>query len=466
MDRKNFDVAIIGSGPGGYTAAIRATQLGLKTALIEKRYLGGVCLNVGCIPTKAILTSADVLDVIKRSEEFGLSLKDISFDIEKIIERKDKIVTSLRNSLKGLLLANKIEIIEGNAKFLSKNEIEISGQTNVLIEAKNVVIATGSYPTEIESVVVDHKKVFNSNSILSLKTLPKSLTIVGGGYIGCEFASFYARLGVKVTIIEALPSILYTHGKEIANLLSSSFKKQNIDLKTNLKVKKSEITDSLVKVYLNNSEVIESEIALVAIGRRPFTKDLNLQKADVAMGKHGEIIVDKKQKTNQDNIYAIGDVIGKWMLAHTASHEALVAIDNIKGLDNNMDFSAVPAIIFAKPEIATVGLSPESAKEQNMDVDIAKFPYSALGKAHALSEKQGFVLVIVDKKSKIILGAQAIGASASVLIAEMGLAITNKLKAKNVMETMHAHPTLAESWLEAISISQNRPINFFPNMKL
>ncbi|NGX44593.1 MAG: Dihydrolipoyl dehydrogenase [Candidatus Anoxychlamydiales bacterium] len=466
MSDKNFDLAIIGGGPGGYSAAIRSAQMGKKVALIEKQFLGGVCLNVGCIPTKALLSSTDALDIIKKADTFAIHVEKVSFTLEGMIERKDNIVRDLRKGLEGLLLSNKIQIIKGKGKFLSKNEIEITGQANEKISAENIIIATGSYPTEIPNIKVDHKKIYNSNSLLCLKKQPKSMVIIGGGYIGCEFASFYTRLGVKVTIIEALPSILYSHGKDLAKLLSGSFKAEGVDLKAATKVLKCEETADGIEVYLDNNEVIKSEIALLAVGRKPLTQDLNLDALNIQMGKQGEIIVDDQMRTSSPNIFAIGDVIGKWMLAHTAVHEALVAVDTIHGIESKMDFSAVPAVIFTKPEIAIVGLTPDKAKEKNMDVEIAKFPFTALGKAHALSEKKGFVDVVIDKKTKIILGAQAIGPSASILIAEMGLAITNKITANAVIDTIHAHPTLPESWQEALLITLNRPLNFPPNLKL
>jgi dihydrolipoamide dehydrogenase len=461
MAEKKYDIAIIGAGPGGYTAAIRAAQLNFKVALIEKHYLGGVCLNIGCIPTKAILTSADALDIIKKASTYGLFTENTSFDLEKIINRKDKIVTNLRTSLKNLLESNKIEIIEGKAKFISQNTLEVK---NDIIQVKDIIIATGSNSIDLPNILVDQKLIHNSTSILNLKKLPKSLIIIGGGYIGCEFASFYARLGVKTTIIEALPSILYSHGQDLASILTKSFKNLKIDIKTNVKITSYEKTSNGIKAKLNNNEEIESQIALVAVGRQPNTDDLNLEKINIKTGTHKEILVDNKMKTSIPNIYAIGDVIGKWMLAHAASHEALVAIDNIANIKNEMDFSYIPTVIFTKPEIAKVGLSLEEAKEKNIEIEKAKFPFTALGKAHALSEKEGFVQVIIDKKTKILLGAEAVGPSASVLIAQMCLAITNKLTADSIIKTIHAHPTLPESWLEAVLISQKRPLNFPPKL--
>lgn len=459
MAEKSYDIAIIGAGPGGYTAAIRASQLNFKVALIEKNYVGGVCLNVGCIPTKAILSSVDALDIIKKSSTFGLSVENISFDLEKIIDRKDKIVQTIRASLKNLIISNKIDIIEGEAKFLSKDSIQVRDDT---IKAKNIIIATGSYPIELADIKIDRVKIHDSNSILNLKKLPKSLAIIGGGYIGCEFASFYARLGVKVTIIEALPSILFSHGNEISSLLIKSFISLGIDIRANTKVKGIENLSNSIKIKMENSPDIEAEIVLVGVGRRANTNNLNLEKINLQLGKHQEIIVDEKMRTSVPNIYAIGDVTGEWMLAHTASHEALVAVDTIANIENKMEYFAVPAIVFTKPEIATVGLTVDKAKEKNIEIETAKFPFTALGKAHASSEKEGFVQVVVDKKSKQIIGASAIGPSASVLIAEMALAITNKLDVNAIMNTIHAHPTLPESWLEAVYISQNRPINFLP----
>ncbi|MBN2478724.1 MAG: dihydrolipoyl dehydrogenase [Parachlamydiales bacterium] len=466
MQKKTCDIAIIGAGPGGYTAAIRASQLGSKVILIDKLFVGGVCLNTGCIPTKSLLTCADALDIVKKSAQFGVETKDISFDLSKMIDRKDLIINGLRNSLKNLLLANKIEILQGTCSFETDQTIKVEGHDSCIIEAKKTIIATGSSPQEIPNIEIDRKLIHNSNSLLNLKKLPSSLVVIGGGYIGCEFTSFYARLGVKVTIIEALPSILYSHGKEIADLLSKTFLKQNVSLETNVKVKSIEKTQSSVKVILENEKIIEADIALIAIGRKVNTKGLNLENLNINTDQRKEILVNDQMQTSNKNIYAVGDVLGKWMLAHTASHEALVAVDTIHGIENKMSFDAVPAIIFTKPEIATVGLTEEKAKEKNIEVEVGKFPFSALGKAHASSEKDGFVKIMIDKKTKRILGAGAIGPSASILIAQMGLAITNNLTADSIIETIHAHPTLAESWLEATLISQNRPLNFPPNLKI
>jgi dihydrolipoamide dehydrogenase len=465
MDTKEFDLVIIGSGPGGYSAAIKASQNNLKVALIEKKIIGGVCLNVGCIPTKAILTSADVFTKLKKANEYGINAENISFDMGKIISRKDKIVDDLRNGLSFLLKSNKITIFSAEASFINENEVQLKGKDNLYIKAKNFIIATGSIPSELLSVKTDHKKIFNSNSILTLKTPLKSLTIIGGGYIGCEFASFYARLGCKVTIIEAASSLICSHSLDASKLLEKTFTNQNIDILVNEMVDTANIENDDVKIILKSKKEIVSQACLVAIGRTPNTLNLNLEKANVSI-KNKAIDVNDKMQTSNPNIYAIGDVTGNWMLAHVASHEAIVAVDNILNKENKMDYSAIPSIIFTKPEIASVGMSLEKAKKNNIEVDIGKFPFSALGKAHALSEKDGFVEVIADKKTKVILGAVVIGEAASVLIAEITLAINNKLKAQDIIDTIHAHPTIAEAFPEALLISQNTPLNFPPNIKI
>ncbi|MFA6119502.1 MAG: dihydrolipoyl dehydrogenase [Parachlamydiales bacterium] len=463
MTYKNYDLAIIGAGPGGYTAAIRAAQLGFKVALIEKSHVGGVCLNQGCIPTKALLSCSDNLDLIKKASFFGISIESFSFDLTKMIERKDSIVQNLRSSLKNLILSNKVDIIEGSANFIDQNTIHVQDQD---ISAKNIIIATGSYINQLPNIQMDHENVFDSTSILNLKKLPKSIAIVGGGYIGCEFASFFARLNVKVTIIESMEAILFQYTKSISDFLSRSFKNNGIDIKTKAKILNLEKNNDGIKIKLDTNEEIDAQIALIAVGRRPNTQDLNLEKINIKTGKSKEIVVDEKMRTSIPNIYAIGDVVGKYMLAHTASHEAIVAVDTIAGIENTMSYSAVPFVIFTKPEIASVGISEEKAKELNIDADIGKFPFSALGKSFALNEREGWVKVIFDKKTKLILGAESTGYASSILIAQMALAITNRLTAESIIKTIHAHPTLPESWHEAALISQNRPINFPPNLKI
>ncbi len=455
---ESFDIAVIGSGPGGYIAAIRAAQLNKKVALIEKQQIGGICLNVGCIPTKSLLYNADILDTLKKAHEFGISVKEFSFDFEKIIEKKDETIFKLRKSLENLIKTNKVTIIKGSALFISPTQLKVDQTT---IEAKNIIIASGSYPIDLKEYPCDHTLLFNSTSLLCHKKLPKSLVIIGGGYIGCEFASFYSRLNVEVTIIENLPKLISSHSSELSDLLTKEFQKQKIIIKTNTKVIKIEKLENSIKFYLSNDEIITADIALIAIGRKPTVEDLALEKANIKTDEKGYILVNEKMETSTNNIYAIGDVVGNNMLAHVASHQGLIAVSNITGKEEKMDYNAIPAVIFTKPEIATVGI-----KEENEKIKSAKFPFMALGKSHASHETYGYVKLLYDVNTKEIKGAEAVGHNASVLIGDMSIAITNKLKLEDITKSIFAHPTLNESWMECANIALGYPLNFPPNVKI
>ncbi len=459
-----FDIAIIGAGPGGYVAAIKASQNGKKVALIDKGPFGGTCLNVGCIPTKTLLSNALVLNKVKHAADFGITTGPISFDFSHMKTRKDNVIQSIRKSLEGLIQSNGITIFRGSAEFLSPKELKVKGESNCVIQAEKIIIATGSEPLDVPSFPCDHKKILNSTSILELTTLPKTLAIIGGGYIGCEFASLYAELGVKVIILEALPSIVALQGKAIADHLTSVFKKQGIEIRTNVFVESVD-TSAGVSVRLKDGSAISCDAVLVSVGRKIHSKDLGLEKAGVLTSEKGPIPVNEKMETNVPGIYAIGDVTGKAMLAHVASHQGLIAAANACGQEATMHYNAVPAVIFTNPEIATVGLTLEQALEAGHNAALGKFPFQALGKAIASLETGGFAQVVIDKKTHQILGAQVIGSEASVLIAEMALAISNELTLECVTDTIHAHPTLAEAWLEAALISNETPIHFPPKIK-
>lgn len=465
MSRKQYDMVVIGAGPGGYVAAIKAAQLGLKTALIEKQYLGGTCLNCGCIPTKTLLSNAQVLHKIKKAEEYGIVTGPVKIHYDKMKARKDSVVTNIRSSLEGLIKSNKIDILMGTCEFQTKNELKVRGDTTTLLSAEKVIIATGSDTLDIPAFPCDHKKIFNSTSILELTKLPESIAIIGGGYIGCEFASLFVELGVKVTIVEALPSIVQAQGKDISNFLTSTFTDKGITIKTETMVEKIDTKEKGVTLHFKNGEGLKADIALVAIGRRINTDGLHHEKAGVYSNERGAIEVNERMETNIPGIYAIGDVTGKAMLAHVASHQGLVAAQNAAGYQSEMHYNAVPAVIFTDPEIATCGMSLEEANKAGYTAGIGKFPFQALGKSQASIETSGFSQVVVDKRTGQILGAQVIGHEASVLIAEMALAINNELTLACVTETIHAHPTLAESWLEAALIASDTPIHFPPKKK-
>ncbi len=456
---------MIGAGPGGYVAAIKAAQEGRKVCLIEKGLLGGTCLNVGCIPTKTLLANASVYQKITHAADFGITTGPVSFDYGKMKTRKDGVVDSIRKSLGGLLQSNGITILRGNAEFISPREIKVKGEENVLVFAHKTIIATGSEPLDIPAFPCDHQKIFNSSSILEQTTVPKTLAIVGGGYIGCEFASLYAELGVKVIILEALPSILQLQGKSIAETLTRAFTKKGIEIHTNVMVEGIDHAGEGLSVRLKDKPPIACDAALVSVGRKIISHGLGLDKAGVITGDRDAIIVNDKMETNVDGIYAIGDVTGKFMLAHVASHQGIIAAANAMGQEAKMHYEAVPAVIFTMPEIATVGMTLEQAQEAKYDATIGKFPFQALGKSVATRETEGFAQIVIERKTGRILGAQVVGHEAATLIAEMGLAIANELTVECVSDTIHAHPTVAEVWMEAALLANDTPIHFPPKIK-
>ncbi len=465
MERKNFDLAIIGSGPGGYVAAIKAAQEGLKVCLIEKGLLGGTCLNVGCIPTKTLLANAHVMHKVLHAAEYGITTGPVTIDYAKMKGRKDDVVAKIRKSLEGLILSNGIAILRGQAEFLSPKEIKVKGQDNLVIHAEKIIIATGSEPLDIPAFPCDHQKVFNSTSILDLTILPKTLAVIGGGYIGCEFASLFADLGVKVVILEALPSIVMLQGKSVSESLTRAFTKRGIEIRTGVMVQGIDHTESGVSIRLKDNPPLSCDIALVSVGRKSISSGLGIEKAGVAVNGKGMIPVNEKMETNVPGIYAIGDVTGISMLAHVASHQGIIAAANASGQTAKMHYNAVPAVIFTNPEIATVGMTLEQAQEAGYQAAVGKFPFQALGKSVAAIETEGFAQVIIDKKTGQILGAQVVGSEASTLIAEMGLAIANELTVECVADTIHAHPTVAEAWLEAALLASDTPIHFPPKVK-
>ena len=465
MERQNFDLVVIGAGPGGYVAAIKAAQEGFRVCLIEKGLLGGSCLNVGCIPTKTLLANAQVMHKIAHAAEYGITTGPVTFDYGKMKLRKDGVIDKIRKSLEGLLLSNGMVIMHGTAEFLSPREIKVKGEQNVIIHAEKTIIATGSEPLDIPAFPCDHKRVLNSTSILELTSLPKTLAIVGGGYIGCEFASLFCDLGVKVIILEALPSIVMMQGNAVAESLTRAFVKKGIEIQTNVMVEGIDHHPAGLSVRLKDKAPVPCDMALVSIGRKIISSGLGLEKAGVAVSDKGAILVNDKMETNVPDIYAIGDVTGKYMLAHVASHQGVIAASNAIGQTAKMHYNAVPAVIFTNPEIATVGMTLEQAQEAGIDAAVGKFPFQALGKSIAAIETEGFAQIIVDRKTGQILGAQVIGHEASTLIAEMGLAIANELTVDCVMDTVHAHPTVAEVWLEAALLANDTPIHFPPKVK-
>ncbi len=403
---------------------------------------------------------------IAHAADYGILTGPVTFDYGKMKLRKDGVIEKIRKSLEGLLLSNGMVILRGTAEFLSPREIKVKGEHNVLVHANKTIIATGSEPLDIPAFPCDHQRVLNSSSILELTSLPKTLAIIGGGYIGCEFASLFADLGVKVIILEALPSIVMLQGKTIAESLTRAFTKKGIEVQTNVFVEGIDHQSTELNVRLKDKAPIHCDMVLVAVGRKIVSSGLSLEKAGVAVNEKGAILVNDQMETNVPGIYAIGDVTGKYMLAHVASHQGIIAAANAIGpTPVKMHYHAVPAVIFTNPEIATVGLTLEQAQEAGYEAGVGKFPFQALGKSIAAIETEGFAQIIIDKKTGQILGAQVVGHEASTLIAEMGLAIANELTVDCVMDTVHAHPTVAEAWLEATLLANETPIHFPPKLK-
>jgi len=434
-----YDVAIIGSGPAGYVAGIRAAQLGLKTCIFEKERIGGVCLNWGCIPTKALSASANALYTIERAVEFGINVKGFDLDFSKVYERKETIVKKLSMGIEMLMKARKLEIIREKAEIKSPAAIKTA---SLKIEARNILIATGSIPFELPGLSFDHTNILSSTDILELKAIPKSLIIVGGGVIGCEFASIFRSFGSEITIIEAMPQLLPNEDEEIARKIEQIFKRRGIKVLTNTKIDKIDKGDK----------------ALIAVGRFPNSKGLGLEALGIECNK-GWVKVDENFRTNINNVYAAGDIKGGILLAHVASREGIAGVEHMAGNAQSIDYNVIPSCIFTHPEIASVGLNEKTAKTKGLDIKVRKFLFSAIGRAHVLGETDGFIKLVVDAKSDKILGSQIIGPHAAELIAEISPCIQFGITSEKLANVIHAHPTLSEIVCEVSEAVHNREIH-------
>lgn len=450
MEAKNTDIAILGAGPGGYVAAIRAKKLGLNVIAIEKENLGGVCLNWGCMPTKALAHTVEVIESVKKSAELGINIGGMDIDFKKVMARKDVVVSGLRGGLEYNFKKNGIEIVRGDGKLVSQNKIAVIGNDgkDIEINAKNIILATGSHASSVPPFILDNAGILDNVGILSLKELPKSMLVVGGGVVGCEFSSIFSTLGTKVTIVEVMPRILLNEDEEVGDLIKKVFAKKGINVYTNITVKEVKRSGNQYICILSNGESLTVDKILVSVGRKPNTEGIGLKEAGVELDSKGFIKVDKYLRTNVKNIYAIGDVIGGYQLAHVASAEGLVAIDNILGKNREMKYKVVPWAIFTLPEIGTVGLSKKQAEEKGYKVCMGMFPFKSSGKAFAVQETEGFIKIFTDSSTGEILGSTMIGPRATDLVHEIAVAMHGELPIDYIADTIHAHPTLAEAVME------------------
>jgi dihydrolipoyl dehydrogenase len=488
-EQSSFDVAIVGGGPGGYPAAIRGAQFGLRVAVIEKERLGGVCLNWGCIPTKAMLRSAEVLETLQHSADFGVLADNVRLDYPAVLKRKDTIVKGLTDGVGQLLKANGVTVINGHARFTGRTSLEVvgigesplgnggplynapsdaSGQPTAQVEARHIILATGSMPAQLPIPGVDLPGVINSDGAFLLREVPRQIVIIGGGAVGTEWATMFAAFGSEVTLVELLPNLLPLEDEDMGRTLARSFQKRGLKVLTNSTVSKiASAKGKRLQVTITdkdgkNEQSVEADNVLIGVSRRPNTIDLNLEKAGVETDRRGYITVDDQLHTSTQNVFAIGDVVGKVQLAHVATHQGLVAAGVIAGHDDRMDYKAVPAATFTHPEVASVGLSEARAREAGHDVVIGKFPFVALGRAQTFGSTEGLVKVVADKKYGEILGVHIVGPSASDLIPEGVLALNLEATLEDIANTIHAHPTLGEGTMEASMVALGLPVHVGP----
>jgi len=462
MSTERADVVIVGGGPAGYVAAIRAAQLGGKVTVVEKEKVGGVCLNVGCIPTKTLVRSCEVLYLIKKAQEFGLEVDDARVNFTRLMARKIKVVNRLVAGVEYLLKKNKIRLIKGKATLTDSSTIEVRGEKEERIKAEKIIIATGSHPVSLPLQGVDNQIVLTSTEALEIKDIPESLLIVGAGAIGVEFAYIYNSLGSKVTLIEMLPHILPGEDSEISEQLKKNMIKRGIEIFTESTLesvkKQGEKHSGVLKTTQGKKEVLFDKM-LVSIGRKPNSQDLGLEKAGVETDEKGWVKVNLRMQTTSPNIYAAGDITGRYLLAHVASMEGEIAAENAMGENSRINYRAVPRFICSMPELAAVGLTEEQARKKGYRIKVGKYPFMANGKSIILGEREGMVKIVCDAETEEILGLHILGPQATDLILEGTLAINQESTIKEIIDTIHPHPTLGEALREAALDAQGRAIH-------
>lgn len=465
MSATQTDVVVIGSGPAGYVCAIRLAQLGKKVTVVEKADVGGVCLNRGCIPSKALIHAGTMYDKVSHMNEIGISVTGAKLDFNKMMNWKGEVVKKLTGGIAQLLKANGCTVVQGDAKFLSPNTLEVSSSAgSQTYQFKNAVIATGSRPAQIPGFDVDQELVLDSTGGLSQNAAPATMLCVGGGYIGMELGTFYAKVGTKVTVVEAGPQILGIVDQDLVRVVEKNLKKRGVEIMTSTKVKTVKKNAKNVEVTFETAEGEKKQTfdkVLVTIGRTPNSENLGLDKAGVRVDAKGFVPTNNKQQTSQVHIYAIGDIAGQPLLAHKGSKEGMVAAEVIGGMNTTYDVKAMPAVIFTDPEISSVGITETEAKAKGLDVKVGAFPFAANGRALSVQEPDGMVKVISDAKKGTLLGCHIVGVEASNLIAEAALAIEMGAHVEDLALTVHPHPTLSETLMEAAEVALGHPIHIF-----
>ncbi|MEX0720120.1 MAG: dihydrolipoyl dehydrogenase [Balneolaceae bacterium] len=463
---KEFDVCVIGSGPGGYVAAIRASQLGFKTAIVEKRHLGGVCLNIGCIPTKALLRSAEVFESIAHASDYGIKVKDFSADFGGIIKRSRGVADKMSKGVQFLMKANKVEVFMGTGVFKSKTELAVNddkGKEQESIKAKNYIIATGARPRELPNLEIDGKMIIDSEKAMTIKKQPKKMVIVGAGAIGVEFAYFYNTIGTEVTLVELQKSLVPVEDEAIGKELGKIYKKKGMTIMTESTVESVKKKGKGVEVTIKTKkgeEKVEADVVLSAVGVTGNVESIGLEDIGVKV-ERGAVIVDKKTyKTDVDGIYAIGDIIGAPWLAHKASHEATVCVEQLAGeTPHPVNYNNIPGCTYCEPQVASVGLTEKAAKDEGYDIKVGKFPFSASGKATGLGHEEGFVKVIFDAKYGEWLGCHMIGSHVTELIGEAVVARDLETTGHEIISAIHPHPTMSEAVMEAVAEAYNEGVH-------
>ncbi|ACV57513.1 dihydrolipoyl dehydrogenase [Alicyclobacillus acidocaldarius] len=459
---EEVEVLVIGAGPGGYVAAIRAAQLGKSVTIVDKAELGGVCLNRGCIPSKALISAAHHYEAAKESPFPGIETT-ATFDFKKVQEWKQSVVKKMTSGVQQLLKGNKVNVIHGEAFFTKPNEVRVMQENgSQRLQFQHCILATGSRPIELKNLPLG-KRVIDSTGALSLDHVPKRLVVVGGGYIGIELGQTFAKFGSQVTIIEGLDSILALFDKQMVRLVEKNLKKYNVQIETNALAQGVEETEDGVKLTYKdkdgNEKTIEADYVLVTVGRRPNTDEIGLQDAGIELTDKGLVKVDQQCRTTNPNVFAIGDIVPGPALAHKASYEGKVAAEVIAGKPSIVDYRCIPSVVFSDPEMASVGLTEEEAKKEYGQVAVGRFPYAANGRATALNATDGFIKLVANKENGVLVGAQVVGVEASNIIAELGLAIEMSATLEDIALTIHAHPTLGEMVMEAAEVGLGEPIH-------